>query len=194
MVETYKPTMTAEEFLEWQFWQDERYELVDGHVVKLMAGATDHHDRVVTNVMGSLHQQLRGTPCRVATADLAVRTKIKSFRRPDVAVTCAPLTGTSLEANDPRLVVEVLSKSNNGVDWERKLEEYRRRGGISYLLLVDSRFRAACLYTRRGAEWEPDNADTLDHVFQLPEIDCSLAMRGIYEDLDLPMARVDGEG
>ena len=36
---------------------------------------------------------------------------------------------------------------------------------------------------------EPDNADSLDHVFDLPEIDCTLAMCDIYEDLDLPTAR-----
>lgn len=194
MAETYKPTMNAEEFLEWQFGQDERYELVDGHVVKLMAGATEVHDRLVTNIIVALGNQLRGKPCRVATAALAVKTGIRSFRRGDVLVTCGPIRENSTEATDPRLIVEVMSKSNTGIDWQRKLDEYRRRRGLAYILLVDSRFEAATLYVRGEADWQPENADALDHVFQLPEISCTLAMRDIYEDLDLPTTRADGEG
>jgi Uma2 family endonuclease len=189
MAQTYVSPMTIEQFLEWQFEQDERYELIDGYPVKLMTGATDFHDRVVTNIIGALHAQLRGTRCRVATADLAVRTRIRSMRRGDVVVTCAPLRGDLMEAQDPRLIVEVLSKSNTGVDWERKLEEYRRLTGLAYLLLADSRVQAASLFTRNGDSWDVTDADTLEVVFQLPEIGCTLAMRDIYEDLTLPPAR-----
>jgi len=68
--------MTQDEFFAWQERQDQGYELVDGVPVlpmKMMTDASQAHDRVVVNIIGSLHRQLRGTPCRPTTDDLAVR-------------------------------------------------------------------------------------------------------------------------
>lgn len=186
MAETYQRSMTAEEFLDWQLGQEDRYELIDGYPIKLMTGATDYHDRVVTNIIAALHAQLRGKHCRVATADLAVHTRIRGFRRSDVVVTCGQMTGDSTVAEDPRLVVEVLSKSNTGIDWQRKLDEYRHLKGLAYILLVDSRLQAATLYVRSGTTWEPEDADDIEHVLKLPAIDCTLALADIYDGLTLP--------
>lgn len=67
--------MTVEEFFVWQQRQEDRYELVEGAPVKLMTGASEAHDVIVTNLLSGMHRQLRGAPCRAATADLAVRTR-----------------------------------------------------------------------------------------------------------------------
>jgi Uma2 family endonuclease len=181
-------TMSVEEFLVWQVDHEDRYELVDGFPIKMMSGASDFHDGVVTNVIAALRQQLRGKPCNVGTADLAIRTRIKSIRRSDVVVNCAPRKGV-YEAEQPRLIMEVLSKSNTGVEWHRKLEEYRRLKELRYLLIVDSQLQAATLYTRTETDWLAEDADGLDHTFELPEIECSLSMRDIYEELDLPLPK-----
>ena len=37
------------------------------------------------------------------------------------------------EAQDPRMVVEVLSPSNQGLSWQRKFEEYRQHGKLVHL-------------------------------------------------------------
>lgn len=183
MGETAKRLMEPQEFLEWCLDQDERYELVDGVPVKMMAGATEYHDQIVTNVIIALGNQLRGKPCRVTTADIAIRTRIRGYRRPDVMVTCNPPRADALEAAEPRMAVEALSKSNSGVAWERKLDEYRRHEGLKYILLIDSRAPVARLLTRTTADWEPFDADGLEAVFELPEIGCQLAMSAIYEGL-----------
>lgn len=177
--------MTIEEFFEWQKSQEDRYELVEGVPVKMMAGASNYHDAIVTNIIIALGNQLRGKTCRPMTADTAIRTKIKSLRRADVLVTCGELKPDSYEAPYPRLVVEVLSPSNQGVRWERKRGEYHRLRNLKYLLLVESREVQATLYTRIEGEWEPTDADDLDGVFELPEIGCRLAMRDVYDELPL---------
>lgn len=67
MSEAAPRRMTVEEFFEWQQGQDRNYELVDGVpvlTVKAMIGATDQHDRIAVNAIATLHQKLRGTPCR----------------------------------------------------------------------------------------------------------------------------------
>lgn len=189
MGETARREISPEDFLIWCLDQEDRYELVDGFPVKMMAGASNYHDVIVVNVLASLHAQLRGTPCRAATPDTAVRTKIKGLRRPDVTVTCGEPKPDSYEAYTPRMVVEVLSKTNAGIGWERKLDEYRRLSGLAYLLLIDSREPKATLYTRKGETWEPLDSDDLDGAFALPDIGCRLAMRDIFEGLAF-----EGEG
>ena len=52
--------MSADEFLIWPLDQEDRHELVDGYVVKLMSGASGVHDVIVANLIASLHPQLRG--------------------------------------------------------------------------------------------------------------------------------------
>lgn len=179
-------TMSVDEFLIWSLDQEDRYELVEGHPVKMMAGASNYHDVIAVNVILSLGNQLRGTPCRVATADTAVRTRIRSARRADATVTCEPPRPDSYEAAAPRLVVEVLSRSNHGVPWQRKLEEYRRREELQYILLVDSRRIAATLLTRAGVTWDPTDYDALDDMIALPGIGCTLVMSDLYAGLTFP--------
>lgn len=183
-------TMSVDEFLIWSLDQEDRYELVEGHPVKMMAGASNYHDVIAVNVILSLGNQLRGTPCRVATADTAVRTRIRSARRADATVTCEPPSPDSYEAAAPRLVVEVLSRSNHGVPWQRKLEEYRRREGLQYILLVDSRRIAATLLTRSGVTCEPTDYDALVDTIALPDIGCTLVMSDLYAGLDFPETAV----
>ena len=185
MAASARKQMTVEEFFEWQLRQEDRYELVEGVPVKMMAGASNFHDVILVNILGLLHSQLRGSPCRASSPDSSVRTRTKSIRRPDVTVTCEPPLPNTYEARDPRLVVEVLSPSNVGVTWERKLGEYYRLQGLKYLLLVDSREIKATLFTRTATDWEPTDADDLDAIIELPEISCRLTMREIYEGLQL---------
>jgi Uma2 family endonuclease len=181
MPETALKPMTPEEFYQWQLDQEDRYELVEGFPAKMMTGASERHDIIVVNIIASLRGQLRGTRCRPVTDDVAVRTRIKTVRRPDITVTCGEARNDSYEAQEPKMIVEVLSPSNAGVAWQRKLEEYRRLQGLTYILLVDTRRPEATLLQRTAAEWESVDADDLDAAFELSAIGCRLAMRDIYE-------------
>ncbi|MBS0241487.1 MAG: Uma2 family endonuclease [Proteobacteria bacterium] len=185
---TAEKPMTDEEFFAWAERQEDRYELVDGFPVKMMTGASNFQNLIVVNVIRELSNQLRGKQCRVMTADTAARTRIRSFRRPDATVMCGPARPESYEAHDPKLFVEVLSPSNKGIAWQKKLDEYRKLQRLRYILLVDSERIGAILYTRGPTEWDASDAETLDDLIELPEIGCRLAMRDIYEGVDLPLA------
>jgi Uma2 family endonuclease len=87
-------------------------------------------------------------PCRVASADTALRTSIRSSRLPDVTVDCAPPDGRSYEARRPTVVIEVLSPSTRKIDRFTKLEEYRRHPSLRHILLIDPDTVAAKLYSR----------------------------------------------
>ena len=185
MSNTAVKLMDPDEFLLWCLDREERYELIDGVPVEMMAGASGMHDRIVVNLIMSLGQQLRGKPCRPTTADTALRTRIRSVRRPDVMVTCDAPRDDVYEAVDPRLAVEVLSKSNVGVPWDRKLKEYRRHELLEYILLVDSALVAVTLYQRTATGWDDVDADRLVDVIGLPKIGCALSLGDIYDGTGL---------
>ena len=177
--------MEPEAFLAWCQTRDERWELVDGIPLEMMTGASGLHDRIVTNVIISLGNQLRGGPCRPTTADIAFRTRIRTIRRPDVTVTCDPPRGDVFEPREPRLVVEVLSPSNKGVAWERKMRECRQHERLDYILLIDSEIVAATLYTREGQGWEAADFERRAEAIELPRITCRLSMSEVYEGTEL---------
>ena len=177
-------TMTVEEFFEWQKRQENLYELVEGvpvlyRGIEMMSGGSGTHDRVITNLIIAIGTQLGDGPCRPATADYAIRTKIKSLRRADVLITCDEVRPDVFESLDPRAVIEVLSPKNTGVAWQRKLDEYRRHAKLDYILLVDSRVWDVKLYTRTRKGWDEQDFGPEDAV-QFAKLDCSIAIATIY--------------
>ena len=191
MAEPQRRLMTPEEFFAWQENQEERYELVDGIPVPLrgMTGASNSHDAVVTNIIGSLWQQLRGGPCRVASADTAVRTSIRAIRRPDVTVECAPIERNSYEAHAPRLILEVLSPSTRQIDRIRKLEEYKRLPTLTMIMFIEPNLPHVLLLRRQEhGGWRDESFRGLEEMIPLPEIGATLALRDIYEGVPLEEA------
>src|SRR5580692_2022766 len=100
---------TVEQFFEWQARQTERYELVDGFPVRMMAGARNVHDDIVVNLLAELRTQLRGSGRRPFTGDGSIETIPGQIRRPDAGVDCGQRDPESMQAALPRMVAEVLS-------------------------------------------------------------------------------------
>jgi Uma2 family endonuclease len=178
--------MTADEFFEWQKSQDRSYELVDGVPIlplKAMTGATLRHDRVTTNATIHLGSQLRGGPCRMASTDVAIRIPTGGVRRPDLSVDCGAFADAAMEAQEPRLVLEVLSPSTASVDRVRKLDEYRSHPAIRVILLADTRTPKVAVWRRGGLAWQAEDYDGLDAVIELPEISARLSLAELYEGL-----------
>lgn len=193
MADAAQRLMTPDEFFRWQRDQDDLYELVEGvpvKMLKMMTGASRQHDIVVVNVVSLLRAQLRGTRCRPTTDDIALRTKIRTLRRPDVTVECGELVRDSYEALEPKLVVEVLSPSTTNIDRFRKLEEYKEHPTLVYVLLIETRSATATLYTRKGErDWTTADFAGLDATIALPEIGAGLGLADIYEDLPFDPAQ-----
>jgi Uma2 family endonuclease len=107
---------------------------------------------------------------------------MKMIRRPDVTVSCGEPRDDVYEAEDPKMVAEILSPSNKGIGWQRKLEEYRHLTGLQYILLVETGAVGATLLAREPAgDWGPSDYDTLADVIELPAIGCRLPMAEVYE-------------
>ena len=177
--------MTAAEFLAWHEGRDDKWELVGGLPVRMMTGATRRHDQVLVNAIAELRSVLRGSRCRPTTADIAVLTaQGANVRRPDVTVDCSSVEGSELQANDPRMIVEVLSRSTRAFDQVQKLEEYKALDSLSYVLFLDTDAPRAKLYFRDASRlWDSRDFIGLDSVVELPELGAGLALVDLYDGL-----------
>jgi Uma2 family endonuclease len=189
MAEAQRRLMTVDEFYLWQLDQDERYELVEGVPVPLraMTGASNEHDTILVNCIIELGTRLRGKPCRVVSADTALRTTIRTTRRPDVMIECAPPQPKTYEARKPAVVIEVLSPSTRKFDMLDKLEEYRRMPSLRHILLIDPDTIAAQHYRRaEGGEWRTEALRGKDTEIAFAAIEVSFPLGVLYDRLDVP--------
>ncbi len=166
---------TVEDFLAWEARQIERHELVDG-VVVAMGGGTLAHATIRDNVTGLLRAALRGTPCRAFSETVKIVTAIQSTY-PDIVVTCAPVTLTDDRVPEPRVIVEVLSRSTADRDRGAKWVGYQELPSLAHYVLIAQDERRIDCFTRTGEGW-------LLTVIRAPDADLSLSAIAVRLPLD----------
>lgn len=83
-------------------------------------------------------------------------------------------------AANPKVVVEVLSKSTVGFDKLVKIPIYQRTPPISDILFVaQDRNLVECI-SRAGEKWNSTVYTQLSAVVELSSINCTLALSGVY--------------
>ncbi len=159
---TERLRMTVEEYLAFEEMSQEKHEYVDGWVYPLlpeidgMAGGTNNHAVLTSNVGRLLGNALEESPCIVYSPDARVQIDATNYRYPDVAVSRDP---RDLEAGDekriqhPGVLVEVLSDTTEDVDRIDKFTEYRALPSVQDYLLVNYAAHLIEHYHRAGGLW-----------------------------------------
>jgi Uma2 family endonuclease len=187
MTEAAPRRWTIEEFFAWQEKQPERYELVDGFPVRMMAGAKNVHDDIVVNVLAELRNQLRGSGCRPFTSDGSIETKPGQIRRPDIGVDCGRRDPNATKAASPRVVAEVLSPTTRDFDTIGKLEEYKLVDSLERVVVIEPNAPEVIIWVR-GADrnWQKSIFRALDQRLDMPEIGVTLSLAEIYDGVEFP--------
>jgi len=179
--------MTVDQFFAWQEGRAERYELVNGQPLRMMAGAKNVHDDIVVNLVGELRAQVRGSGCRPFTGDGSVETRPGQIRRPDVGVDCGQRDPNGTKAALPRLVVEVLSPSTRDFDTFKKLDEYKEIDSLEYIVLVEPNEPVVFFWRRNARAWIEAQVRGSDAQIDMPGIGVRLQMAAIYEGVQFPV-------
>jgi Uma2 family endonuclease len=181
------PIITPEQYLEAERRAETKSEYFAGRVYA-MAGASLEHTQIITNLLVSLHAQLRGRNCSVLASDLRLRVPATGlYTYPDVIVVCGD---PQLEDDhfdtllNPTILIEVLSDSTERYDRGRKAEHYRTIASLhEYLLVRQDEAHIEC-YRRHGeAEWLLSEAWGLDQSIELTSIAGSLMLSDVYEPI-----------
>ena len=152
-VQTAEKKDTVAEYLKMEEESEIRHEYYDGEVFT-MAGTTMNHNDIVDNVRTYLKDFFRPQGCRVFAENVKVEV-IQNFYYPypDVIVTCAleDISGTYI-VRHPSILVEVLSRSEEGSERDIKLKSYRQIASLRYYVLVSQDDCYIELYTRTDQE------------------------------------------
>jgi Uma2 family endonuclease len=176
---------THEEYFALEEREDRRYEYYAGEVFA-MAGGSESHALIGTNVVIALGSGLRGKPCRVYGADMKLYVRDDDyFCYPDVQVLCERGIREHRHVENPALIVEVLSPSTESWDRGGKFEHYRAIESLAYYLVIDQSRRHVELFEREpGNAWRLTEYSGPGASVPLPGLDAALALDDIYAQVE----------
>jgi Uma2 family endonuclease len=158
-----------------------------------MSGASREHNLIAGNIVAELNQQLRGKPCEVYPSDMRVKVRATGlYTYPDVIAICGEpkfeddYVDTLL---NPTLLVEVLSPSTERYDRIAKTSYYRTLDSLAeHLLVAQDEVRLEQYVRQPNGQWLLFEYTSLDGVAELQSINCSLALRDIYDKVSMDKA------
>jgi Uma2 family endonuclease len=177
--------LTEEEYLALERRAEFRSEFHRGETF-VMAGASRQHNRIVTNLVTALDNQLRKRPCNVYSNDMRVKIPDTGlFTYPDLVVTCGEETFTDDEQDtllDPLVIVEVLSESTEAYDRGKKFAYYQSIGSLATYVLVAQDSRRVEQYVRQqdGRAWTYTETHGAGAVVEIEAITCDLKLEDVY--------------
>ena len=194
--------LTVEEYLKSEQDAKIRHEYVAGQIFA-MAGASEAHNLIVTNLIAILRPHLRGSSCRAFVSDMKVKVKVQQadiFYYPDLLVTCDPNDNKKYFKTNPKLIVEVLSDSTETTDKREKrcdpaavsaAKERASRQRINYqtieslqeyVLVSQAEIKVEIYRKDNNGNWRVETLGK-DDKLALDSVGLTLTMADIYEDV-----------
>ena len=184
-----KKYILPEEYLALERDSLERHEYFDGEIF-LMAGTSEEHANISSNVNISLGTQLKKRPCKSYQSDLRVHIPATGlYTYPDVIVVCGKpqlLEDAYLDTLlNPDLIVEVLSPSTADYDKGTKFDHYRTIDSLKEYVLVWQDKKRVARYTKQtDGSWTLNDFIGEEAEIVLSSINCKLLMEDIYDKVD----------
>lgn len=174
--------MTWEEYLTFEEQSSYRHEYVNG-TVYAMSGASLAHNRIAQKLVAAFGTHLKGGPCEpfFLEAKLEIRAGRDRFMYyPDAMVSCRPEDRTDQIVRNPKLVVEILSKSTQHIDRREKALTYQRVEAIEEYVLI-AQHQPRVIVHRRAEGWQPIVYSGMDAGVELRSIGLHMTLAQIYE-------------
>jgi Uma2 family endonuclease len=189
-----KFSYTVDQYLAIERAAEERHYYLDGEIYA-MAGESDAHGVITVNLVGTLFNQLRGTPCQVRTKDTKVRSgPILSagesarglFSYPDVLAICGDAEYHDALKDvvlNPKAIFEVLSERTEAFDRGEKFTRLQTWNPslTDYLLVAQDRAQIEHFARQADGSWSYRRITALDSSVAIASIKCTLNLADVYE-------------
>jgi Uma2 family endonuclease len=180
---------TPEEYLELERAAVYKSEYVNGRIYA-MSGASREHNLIAFNLSAEIRTQLKSRPCEAYGSDMRVHIPDTTmYTYPDMSIVCGEPQFADSHVDtllNPTVLMEVLSPSTEGYDRGEKFAHYRRLASLQEYLLVSQTRARIERFVRQGMNWVLTEYDGLDATVPLRAIDCSLALREVYDKVQFP--------
>lgn len=180
--------LTADQYLEYERAAETKHEFFDGRTYA-MAGVSHQHDRATFNLTVALGIALRGNRCQGFTSDMRVLVRANGlFTYPDAYITCdkPDFFDSSVDTlTNPKMIFEVLSKSTERYDRGPKFRLYQQCESITDIVFIaQTEVYVEHFHRLEGGSWEYRSYATLDSAVPFEDIDVSINLGDIYEDVE----------
>ncbi len=181
-----KEKMTLEDYLEFDFNAEGRFEYFNGEVFEM--GASPEHAEIQSSLNAILRAKLTPKGCRVFSSELGVKVpKLLPYRYPDITVVCGKAEfeeiGGLKRLLNPILIVEVLSDSTEKFDKGAKFAAYKSIESLKeYLLLAQDR-KFITLYTKHNERFWFQSEYEAGETLKLESLECELSVDEIYQGI-----------
>lgn len=183
--------LSVDEYLAIERETDSRYEYHDGRIYS-MAGGTLNHGLIGGNIFGEIRTGLRskGSTCRVINSEIKVHVKSKRcFLYPDTMVVCGEIKKSETEPNsltNPKVIIEVLSKSTGNYDRGDKFYIYRQLPSFEEYILIEQNKPQIDIYRKEGDFWHLSRVEGLESELEIRAINLTIKLEEIYFDIVFP--------
>lgn len=173
----------------------------DNGFIKAMSGGTLNHGIIGNNINSEINNHLKSSnqDCTSVNGDVRIFIeKANSFVYPDGMIVCGKIETHKKDAHsiiNPKLVIEVLSKSTESYDRGDKFHKYCSLDSFSEYVLIDQYKPVVdTLFRSEKDVWKMVTIIGLDKSVYLNSIDTFIQMEDIYRktiDLNTPQFRLD---
>lgn len=174
---------TVEEYLADDRAAERPSEYHDGHVLPI-ENSTWAHARIVATISSQLVAGLRGGSC-TGLSQIRVRISPTKFVYPDLVVVCGkPVFDDSYgdTITNPKLIVEVLSRSTAGYDYGDKFLLYQRLPSFEeYVLVAQDQPRVTVYRKTTERRWLMTVYEGLESTAKFETIGVELALANVYD-------------
>ena len=196
-----KTPLSAEEYLVIEEKAPSKSEFFRGEMFA-MAGGSEVHSLIATNLTVALSNRLRGGTCRTYNSDLRVHIPIMGmYTYPDVTVVCGPpqfATNSAYNLINPHLIGEVCSPSTQSYDRGDKFIIFQSSPSLQdYLLVQQDRALVEHFHRAEDAQdnrWfykmtgHPSNSgEGLQAILKLPSLGMEIPLTEIYDGVELAL-------
>ena len=193
-----KARFAPEEYLEMERKAAYKSEYHDGEIFA-MAGASESHISIVGNLMYLLVGQFKGRDCKAYSNDMKVRvTATGLFTYPDVAILCGEARFDDQHKDillNPRVIIEVLSKSTEANDRGFKFAQFRKLESFRGYVLVSQREpRVETFHRQADGKWMFSECVGMEAVCRLESLDCQILLSDVYDKVTLGEAPAAAPG
>ena len=186
--------LSPAQYLEWEMNSPLKHEYVDGEIYA-MSGASRRHNLLAANLLRrAANAAAEHAGCQVFGSDMRVQVDARnSYYYPDVSACCDPSDRDELYVTSPCLIIEVLSPSTASIDRREKRASYATLPALRDYIIVDQDRLRVELYRRENHGWGGYILNQRDDLVEISCLDLRLALREIYEGVELPAAIAETE-
>lgn len=184
-----KRLLTVEEYLDYENASELKHEYFQGEVFA-MAGASDVHNEIFSNLFIALGNKLKGKPCRPYGSDKRMHIPQNTlFTYPDISIYCngkTPFEKDEKTSKEPTVLIEILSDSTKDYDRGGKFKLYRDIPTLKEYVLVDSESISIEVFRlNANNNWELEEYESVDQFLTIPSLSISIPVLEIYEHTQL---------